>query len=260
MKPITEGASRRKMTRGEFLKIAGTALGFATLACNFPTLAPQLFKSTSTPGFDSGLSQTGQNATVDHKDGGPTPEQNPHTYLPLYAPGVVTGLLVNGSGTFKRAVPPPPQIQASLDELFEARVPWTGKPGKPDMPIGNCIINLPKGQGQIDLKLDWRKTVGLETSSEKPGSTPINPGTLSAVLDETTGTVFITTTGGRIIRVVPPPEYQQGLANEKYTAVYPYYYIGGKKPDGLIGDCVITTADGKKTTSALLYTNSVKII
>lgn len=226
----------RQLSRRDFLKLGAGVFG----ALAFTPFTP-LFE--------------GQRQTAEVLD--------PHSLTPLFAGNTMTGLLVDGQNRLQRSVEPPSNIQDALDKTLKVFVPWTGKdPRKPDAPGGVCTFTLPDGTHK-ETKLVYKNDVKLKGSNEDPHqSDPIAIDKLVPVFDMVTGNVLVTDANGTVVRVVPPPQYQQGLADGKFTAVIPYHTHGGKKPDFPMppGWCVIRTPDGQETSTGLQYARSIKLV
>lgn len=235
--------AENKISRRDFLKLAGSAAGLTALAFGPPILratAKSLFSTENTPSH----------------------EFDPHSLVPLYPYNTMTGLLLDDQNRLQRSVEPPPYVQGKLDETLKVFVPWQGRdPRKPDAPGGVCDFTLPDGK-HLEKKLVYRQDVKLEGSNENPyKGDPIDIDCLVPIFDSHTGNVLVTDANGIVIRVVPPPEYQQNIADQKFTAAIPYHTYGGKKPDGPFppGWCVIGTPNGVRNSIPLQYPKSIKV-
>lgn len=224
------------LSRRDFLKLGGATLGALGLA-------------PFTPLFE------GQR---------PTEVFDPHSLVPIYPWNTGTGLLIDSKGTLQRSEPPPANIEKNLQRTLEIFVPWTGPmPQKPDAPIGVCTFTNPITKDHVEAKLIREPSIKFEMSNDEPpahGTSDIR--TLEPHFDQLTGNTFVTNKDGLVIRVIPPPMYQQGLADGKFTANIPYHalkpgYFDIPYPPGW---CVIRTPDGKETTTALQYARSIKLV
>lgn len=226
----------RQLFRRDFIKLAGGFAGAFAL-------------SPFTPLFEGQR----QSETLD-----------PHSLLPIYPWNTMTGLLIDSKGTVQRSEPPPQNIEKALQKKLEIFVPWTGPmPQKPDAPGGVCTFTDPQSNDRVTVDLIREPSIKFEISNDEPpahGASDIR--TLEPHFDQQTGNTFVTNKDGLVIRVVPPPIYQQGLADNRFTANIPYHalkpgYFDIPYPPGW---CVIRTPDGKETTTGLQYARSIKLV
>jgi len=239
----------RVISRRDFLKLGAAVIGGGLLEgalTTFTSLPKDQLKAKPTPV---------------HIEISPAEKKlDPHLLTTFYPENAATGLLVDERSMLRRAVEPPANIQSSLDEAIKVSIPWQGKDhGKPDAPLGKCIFELPDGtKREIDLAI--QKETQLQVSTEEPQKiSPDELERLSAVFDRNSGSALITDEHGVVLRVVPPPSYQQGLADGKYTANIPYHEMGQKVTDVPLA-CVIKTPDGKQTTHPVELMRAVKVV
>lgn len=187
---------------------------------------------------------------------------DPHSLTPIYPYNTSTGLLIDNKGNLQRSEPPPANIETILQRKLEVSVPWTGPmPQKPDAPIGVCTFTDPVTKDHVQVDLIREQGIKFEMSNDEPpahGTSDIR--TLEPHFDQRTGNTFITNKDGLVIRVIPPPIYQQGLADNKFTATIPYHMLKPGYFDVPIGNCIIQTPDGRRTTTDLQYARSIKLV
>lgn len=232
------------ISRRDFLKVAGMGLG---------ALALDPFK------LDKAFPSEGLTSK----------EFDPHSLLPIYPWNTMTGLLIDCQGKLQRSDPPPKNIEDALQNQLHISVPWIGPSlGKPDAPGGVCTFTKPGSNGDhVQVNLVDEPEIKFEMSDdEPPAQENLDIRKLVPHFDQHTGNTFITTESDLVVRVIPPPTYQQKLADRNYTAEIPYHRL---KPGYFDipfppGRCVITTDAGqaseKVTSTDLQYTRSIKLV
>lgn len=194
-------------------------------------------------------------------------EFDPHSLLPIYPWNTMTGLLIDGQGKLQRTEPPPKNIEDALQDQLHIFVPWIGPdPRKPDAPGGVCTFTAQNGD-HVTVDLVRKPEIKFEMINENPPvQEDLDIKRLTPVFDSNTGNTIITNEDGLVVRVVPPPLYQQGLADRNFSATIPYHmlkpgYFDIPYPPGW---CVTTTDAGttseKKTSTALQYARSIQLV